>query len=59
MLKSTKNIITNGTIKLLNNPPIKPSIVLFGLITGHNLCFPNNFPKIYAPVSVSQTTKNA
>jgi predicted CDP-diglyceride synthetase/phosphatidate cytidylyltransferase len=31
-LKSTKNNITIGTIKLQINPPIKPSIVLFGLI---------------------------
>lgn len=58
-MKIYKNIITSGTIKLQMSPPIKPSIVLFGLITGHSLCFPINRPNIYAPVSVNHTIKNA
>ncbi|CKG12513.1 Uncharacterised protein [Streptococcus pneumoniae] len=40
-------------------PPNEPSIVLFGLISGHNFLFPNAFPTKYAPESVAHITNNA
>ena len=40
-------------------PPNEPSIVLFGLISGHNFLLPNAFPTKYAPESVAHITNNA
>lgn len=40
------------TTKALTIPPINPSTVLFGLISGHNFRFPIALPMKYAPESV-------
>src|SRR5699024_12076881 len=47
ILKSINITIISGTIRLQIIPPMNPSIVLLGLITGHNLCLPINLPKMY------------
>ena len=41
------------------NPPINPSIVLFGLSLGRNEFLPKFFPIMYAPLSNIATLKIA
>ena len=41
------------------NPPTAPSTVFFGLILGHNLCFPIKLPTKYAPASAIHAANNA
>ncbi|MCY1182602.1 hypothetical protein D9M73_231700 [compost metagenome] len=48
--------IPTAKITAMTIPPIKPSIVFLGEISGHNLFFPNFLPTKYAPESVVQTT---
>ncbi len=40
-------------------PPINPSMVFFGLISGQSLFFPKNLPQKYAPVSDIHATAKA
>ena len=42
-----------------DNPPINPSIVLFGLSSGRNEFLPKFFPIMYAPLSNTATLKIA
>ena len=46
-------------IKIIEStePPIRPSVVLFGLIKGKILFLPNKFPDTYAPISISAVFK--
>ena len=42
-----KLLKTNEIINVKSKPETNPKIVLFGLILGKILFFPNNVPKIY------------
>ena len=51
------NAKTTETIIEKTTPPMNPSQVFFGEILSFILCFPNNIPMKYAPMSLKMTPK--
>ena len=55
---SSKTMHKKVTKTMLDvNPPINPSMVLFGLSSGRNEFLPKFFPIMYAPLSNTATLK--